>query len=111
MLNAEKLAGCFSPDAQVSFDAPERERRTISGHDEITQTALGVQNAIRYLKVEFLDANVSVSPDKLSATVDLTAKVNVAGEKDLFVQEMRFILKKIDGEWLITHVETLRTLT
>ena len=111
MVNVTALAGYFSSDAQVSLDAPGRERHEISGRDEITKVAMAARSTLSSLKVEFLDMNVSVSPDKQSATVDLTAKADTATEKNFVVQEIKFVLKKIDGEWFITRVETVHPLS
>ncbi len=111
MINVETFAGHFSADVQVSLDTLGHERHALSGRDEIAQAAMAARNTISSLKVAFLDVNVSVSPDKQSATVDLTAKADTPSEKNFVVQEMKFTLKKIDGEWLITRVETVHTLS
>ena len=63
------------------------------------------------MKVEFPDVNVTVGPDKLSAVADVAVKVQAAGEKDFYVQEMKLTFQKIGGDWLITRVETVRTLS
>ena len=55
--------------------------------------------------------NITVSADKLSAVADVTLKVQAAGQKDIYVQEMKFTFQKIGGDWLITRVETIRTLS
>ena len=75
------------------------------------QAALGARSALSGLKVQFPDINITVAPDKQSAVADLTVEANVAGERDPIVQEMKFTLQKTDGEWLITRVETVRTLS
>jgi hypothetical protein len=61
--------------------------------------------------VEFPDVNVTVAPDKQSATADLTVKAQAGGDRDSIWQEMKFTLQKTGGKWLITRVETVRTLT
>jgi hypothetical protein len=38
-------------------------------------------------------------------------EANVAGEKDAIVQEMKFTFQKMGGQWLISRVETVRTLS
>ncbi len=109
-LNASKLAGYFSVDAQVSLDAPSHGSYTCNGRNEI-QAAVGARPTGGALAVEFLDVAVVLAADKLSATVDLTAKVKIPGERDFYVQEVKFTLKKIDGDWLIIRVETVKTLS
>jgi hypothetical protein len=63
------------------------------------------------LKVEFPDMSITVGPDKLSAVADVVVQVQAAGDKDYYVQEMKFTFQKIGGDWLITRVETVRTLS
>jgi hypothetical protein len=109
--NASKLAGYFSLDAQVTFDAPGHGQQMLSGRNEIQQTAMGARSAISSLAVEFLDVNVTLTADKQSATVDLTAKARVGGDSSAYVQEMKFVLKNINGQWLIVRVETVKTLS
>ena len=109
--NAQRLAGYFSTNIEVQVEVPGHGQHTISGRDEIMQTAAGVYSVLNGLKVEFLDVTVSVGADKQSATAGLTLKAQATGDKESIWQEMRFTLQKIDGKWLITRVETVRTLT
>ena len=97
---------------KVSANRPwAQSQRTLTGRDEITQAAMGARSGVSALKVEFLDVTVIVGPDRQSAVADLTAKAQVPGDKDFTVQELKFTLKKMDGEWLITRVETVKTLS
>jgi hypothetical protein len=63
------------------------------------------------LTVKFPDINVTVDPDQQSAQADITVEAQAPGEQDMTVQEMRFTLRKLDGKWLITRVQTVRTLS
>ncbi len=109
--NVQQLAGYFSTDIEITVDTPSQSRQTVSGRDELTQKALGVRMVLTGLRVTFLDPNITLSADKLEATVNLTGQATVPGDRDLFVQELKFFFRKIDGEWLIVRVETVRTLT
>jgi hypothetical protein len=82
-----------------------------SDRDEIAKAVLAAHSAADGQKVEFLDVSVAVGPDKQSAVADLTARAQIAGDKDFSVQAMKFTLQKIDGQWLITRVETVRTFS
>jgi hypothetical protein len=109
--NAAKLADFFSTDALVAFDAPGHGQQVLTGRNEIQQTALGARSSLASLAVEFLDVDVILAEDKQSATVDLTVRAKVGGETSAYVQEMKFVFKKIEGRWLITRVETVKTLS
>jgi len=103
--------GFFAVDAEIRFDVTGYPVRTLSGRDEIREAAAGGFTSLSSLKVQFLDVTVRLGADKLSADVSCTAKVNAGESKDFGVQEMHIQLKKVDGDWLITKVETVKTLS
>jgi len=111
LAGAESLAAYFSTNVEIDLDVPGRIQHTILGRDEITQTAAAARSTVSSLSVKFLDVTLTIGPDKQSAVADFTIEARVGGEPDLIVQEMKFTLRKIDGQWLITHVETIRTLS
>jgi hypothetical protein len=108
---SESLASRFGTNVEFNLDLPEHGHQEFAGRAEITQAAAGLRMKVGSLKVEFPDVSVTVSPDKQSAVADATVKVQAAGEKDFFVQEVKFTFQKIDGDWLITRVETVRPLS
>jgi cytoskeletal protein RodZ len=108
---ARSLAGFFSTNVEFQVELPELARRDSMDRDEITQAAFAARSRVGGLKVKFPDINVTVAPDKQSAVADLTVEANISGERDPMVQEMKFTLQKIDGKWLITRVETVRTIS
>lgn len=109
--NATKLSTYFDPDVQIRVEVPGRSHRhTFSGRDELLQAAMAARSQLTSLSLQFLDMNVSLAPDQASATVNLTAKGNIGGEKDVYVQELRVGLKRLDRTWLITWVEPVKTL-
>jgi len=108
---AETLASFFATNVEVDLDVPGHFEHSFASRAEIEQAAIAAHSAVGGLKVEFLDANVAVGADKLSATADLTVRAQAVGDNDFVVQELQFTFRKIGGEWLITRVETVRTLT
>ncbi len=108
---AQNLAGFFATNVEININVPGRIQHNFLGRDEIKEAVLGARSTLGGLKVQFPDINITVTPDKQSAVADLTVEARVSGEQDLIVQEMKFTLQKIDGEWLVTHVETVRTLS
>jgi hypothetical protein len=108
---AGNLVSCFSLDAEISVDVPDYPPHTLSGRDEIREAALGAFTRLTALKVQFLDASVRLGADKLTADVSCTARITVGDNKDFGVQEMHFQLRKMDGDWLITNAETVKTLS
>jgi hypothetical protein len=108
--NVQKLGRLFAEDVQVMVDIPGTESHTFTSREEVMQVALAAKRLGDGLKAEFLDMNIEMGTGDQSALVDLTLKAKVGGESDLIVQELKFTLKKLDGDWLITRVETVRTL-
>jgi hypothetical protein len=109
--NSETLGGFFDNDVEAIVDVPGRSQQTFNGRAELIQAAMGVRAAFGSMTIEFIDINVNVAPDKQSAEVGLTGKARVPGERDFFVQELKFTLKKTGREWLIKKVETIKTLS
>ena len=110
LATAQQLIGYFTKDIEVSVDVPGRSTFTISGLDELRQAALGARSTGTSFNVEFVDVGVTLAPDKQSAVVHLTAKANIPGEAVPQVQELKIDFKKVDKDWLVNHVETVRTL-
>src|SRR5215470_7699778 len=90
-LNTQQLAGFFTPDVEVSVDVPGIQRVKLSGRDDLLKAAMALRGNgfISSLKVDLLDINVTFSPDKTTAIVSLTLKVQANGERDFTPQEMK----------------------
>jgi len=112
-LNSQQLASFFTPDVEVSVDVPGLQRVKLSGRDELLRSAMAARTSplLSSLKVDLVDINVTFGPDKTTAIVTLTLKVQANGEKEFTPQEMKFTMKKINGEWLIQEAETVKTLS
>ena len=108
--NSSRLAAFCTEDVFITVDVPGAAARTINGRQEVLQTAMGARTLLSGLSVEFIDVNVDLAPDKSSATVNLTAKGRIPGDRDLMVQELKFSLTKTKGDWLVKRVETVKTL-
>ena len=108
---ARSVAGFFSTNVELNVDLPELGQHSSLDREEITQAALMARSRAGGVRVKFPDINITVAPDKQSAVADLTVEANISGEHDSVVREMKFTLRKTDGQWLITRVETVRTLS
>jgi hypothetical protein len=107
---ASNLVSQFSNDAEIVFDVAGVGTRTLSGRDEIRETAMGGFANLPSLKVQFMDAVAHVGADKQTAEVTCTAQVSAGDNRDFGISEVHFRFKKIDGDWLITRAETVKTL-
>ncbi len=77
---------------------------------EIARIMLRLRTESRSLDVKILDPIITVGGDEKSAIVELTVNVDAEGDRHLLVQEMKFMMKEVDGNWQIIRVETVRTL-
>ena len=111
MANSQKVADFFTEDVEIRVDLPGRAAGTLSGRDEVREKTMALRSIGGGLTVELLDINLTISHDKNSAEANLTLKGRVAGEKDLIVQELKMLLNKIEGDWKIKRVETVKTLS
>ena len=109
-MRSEKLASYFAREVSLMIDLPEISSHESMSRDEISKFAYLLRSTFRSLKVQCLDPVITLGADKQSAMVDLTIRAETAGDKYLVVQEMKFTMKEVDGEWLILRVETVKTL-
>jgi hypothetical protein len=110
MLNAQKLTTFFSSDVKITVELSSHGQQVFNGIDELRGAAMAARSTLTALKVEFPDINVTIGPDKRTAFVELTARGVVPGDKEIYVQELKATFKKIEGDWLIVRVETVKTL-
>jgi hypothetical protein len=111
LLNVRNLVECFSPNVQIHVGIEGTSERSLEGRPDLQQAILLIRSTMNGLVVEFVDMTVEVAPDRQTATASMTLKASVPGEKDLAVQELKMKFEKIDGEWLISRVESVKTLS
>jgi hypothetical protein len=109
-MRSEKLASYFAREVSLTIDLPEISSHESMSRDEISRFAYLLRSSFRSLKVQCLDPVITLGADQKSANVELTIRAETAGDKYLVVQEMRFTMKEVDGEWLILRAETVKTL-
>jgi hypothetical protein len=109
---ADQVGGYFTDDVEVTIDVRGYSgSRSIDGKTEIKQALLYAQANLTGLKVQFLDINVTLGPDKKTAVANLTAQADISGEPDFHLMELNLTLKEVEGKWLITRIETVKTLS
>ncbi len=108
--NSRELANFFAEDAKIVLNVPGASTQSISGREELFQMAMAARNTHPGAKVELLDIHVTVDPGKKDANSEMTLKVKLADQPELFVEELKVGWKKIGGHWRIIQVETVETL-
>ena len=108
--STEAMAEFFTTDVEIQLEARGFPTVSISGREELKQAIMVARSRLGNLKVEFLDVNVKLGPDKQTAVANLTCRATPVG-RDFIVQEANFLLKKVDGKWLIYRIEPVKTLS
>jgi hypothetical protein len=110
--HAQKLASYFGREVALMIDLPEISSHEGMSRDEIAQLALMLRSSPYFnsLKVQCLDPVITLGADRKSAIVEVTIRAETAGDKYLVVQEMKFTMREVEGEWLILRVDTVKTL-
>jgi len=106
----QTLGTYFNDEVEIKVDVPKYESLTFTRREELTQAAMAARSAVSAVKADFPDITVDLGPDKLSATADVTLRADINGEKNAVIQELRIFLKKVNGDWLIYRIDTIRTL-
>jgi hypothetical protein len=110
--NVQKLGLLFDENVQVAMDVPGGESHSLSfsRREELMQAVMAARRFASGVSAEFLDMNIQMAADEQSATADLILKARVSGESDMIAQELKFTFKQTNGDWLITRVETIKSL-
>ncbi|MCL5096380.1 MAG: hypothetical protein M1608_02350 [Candidatus Omnitrophica bacterium] len=107
---ANRLIGFFSHDVTLHLTGVPMEIAEINGRAQLRQAILSAQAGLHQTRVRFPDIQIDLNQNHESALVDLTVLADVDAEKDAVVQELNFVLRKVDGKWLIKDVESIETL-
>lgn len=106
-----QLGAFFVVDAEVLIEVQAEGKVRLVGREEIVRAAGAVRQQLVDVDVEFLDVTVTVASDKQSAEVEATCRARQSGASEVFIEELRFHFIREDNEWIISRVETVRTLT
>jgi hypothetical protein len=108
--NIERMGTFFAGNIEVVIDIPGVETHSFTRREELQQAAMQARSVVGALQVEFPDIHITLAPDKQSAVADVTLKAKVSGQNELIVQELAISLSKTNHDWLVTRVETVKTL-
>ena len=108
--NASMLADYFTEDVHATIEVPGTQH-TLNGRGELLQAVATARSALSSLSIEFPDIKVTLGPDGTTADVNLTARGKVSGDRDSYLQELKLQMIKVKRDWLISQVETVKTLS
>jgi len=108
--NAQKLSSYVAENVEIHVEFQRRSDSVYTGRDEILKACVAARSMATALSVEFPDIEIVVHPGKQSATAEVTMRAQIHGDRDYIIQELKIDLARIEGDWLITRAETVRTL-
>lgn len=108
-LRADEFSEFFGREVALSIE-PRAVFPDSVDRGEIARVMLTIRTTYRSLEVKILDPVITIGADQKSAIVELTVNVAGDGDRHLLVQEMKFTMKEVDGNWQIIRVETVKTL-
>jgi hypothetical protein len=109
MAKANRLSGFFTRDVLIEVSVQRRHIPVIRGRDELAQMYLALRGNVGDLKIELLDSTIRLGPEPDEATALVATRATINGEREA-IQELRFHFQKIEGDWLISNVQTSQTM-
>jgi hypothetical protein len=101
----------FTTDCVISAGEPAPEMK---GTDELCGLFAQGIKTVKDLKILFKDVSVTVAPDRLSATGNMTIEAIgedfSEGKRKFDAREVEVAWKKIEGKWKIAGVKEVQTL-
>ena len=107
---SNKLVQSVTADVVLNLSDTGTYFSSIQGRDQLRETLMAARASVQQVEIEFVDVTVGVAPDRLSANALLTVIVHLNGERNSNVMEVRMDLSKVEGDWLISRVETVKPL-
>jgi hypothetical protein len=106
----QRLGTYFTDEIEVVMDVPGIGTHTFNRREEVTQAAMSAKSVVNSVQADFIDIEIDLAPSKQVANANLTLRATVNGQKDFVIQELKFSLKKVNGDWLVNKIQTVKTL-
>jgi hypothetical protein len=110
LADTERLGSLLAEKIHVVLDAPGLRGETFDNREELLQAGLAARAQAKDLRTQFTDIGIRVNPDKKSAEAFLTVLAKIAGEPDLIIEPLKFTFQNTNDDWLITGIETVKSL-
>ena len=109
MTNVERILGYFVEPLDIKIETAGRtaEATTL---EEIRTAILGTRAALSSVLIEIPGVEVRISPDGQTATALTTILIDLNNDKHAVVQEMKIDLRKPGKRWLISGMQTTKSM-
>ena len=108
LASAQKFAGYFSDQVTVNVDVTGGEKATYNNREDLIQALQGARMLASSVKAKFLGPKIEMTLGNQEAIVGVALTADIGGEENAVVVDLKIGMKKIDGDWVITRVETVQ---
>jgi hypothetical protein len=89
-------------------DVTGGEKATYNNREDLIQALQGARMLASSVKAKFLGPKIEMTLGNQEAIVGVALTADIGGEQNAVVVDLKIEMKKIDGDWLITRVETVQ---
>ena len=104
----QKMGGYFSDQVVVNVHMTGEETHEFYNREELVQAIQAGRMSVNSVLVKFKGPRIEITPGSQEAIIGVALTADINGEKDSVVEDLKIQMKKVDGDWLITHVETVQ---
>ena len=109
LARAASLRNEFAPDVTVEAGPPFQR---LKGREAIIGAAARTSGSVRNLEVRFPDVDITIAPDRQSATALVTAEARFdeGGGRAVDARELEIGFARLDGAWVIASITLIQPL-
>ncbi len=84
------------------------ETHEFYNREELVQAIQAGRMSVNSVLAKFKSPKIEITPGNQEAIIGVVLTADISGEKDAVVEDLKIEMKKIDGDWVITHVESVQ---
>ena len=104
----QKMGGYFSDQVVVNVHMTGEETHEFYNREELVQAIQAGRMSVNSVLAKFKSPKIEITPGNQEAIIGVALTVDINGEKDSVAEDLKIEMKKIDGDWVITHVESVQ---
>lgn len=108
LANVQKIGGYFADQVTVNVEVQGLDKAEYNSRAELIQSMQAARMAVGSVQAKFLGSKIEMTPGNQEAIVGVVLTVDINGEQNAVVVDLKIGMKKIGGDWLITRVETVQ---
>lgn len=102
--SASQVVDYFTPDVSLAL---EGVNVSIQDRSDLREAVLAARTSMTQARFQFLNINLKFSEQEDVATAFVTILGNINQETNTFARDVKFSLRRVEGQWLIDSVKTI----